>query len=71
MCQNLPTGEFKWPSKKEINKTDLAKSDKDHLHDLRSDYPLGPEQVEVTEYMLSEYWQKNPEQIWNINRPIE
>jgi len=26
--------------------------------DLHDDYPLGPEQVEVTENMLSEYCQK-------------
>ena len=58
--------------KKEINQTDLAKYDKKdsnknwfqkeiwsiHLHDFHNDYPLGPEQVEVTENMLSEYCQK-------------
>ena len=55
MSQELPTGNFKWLSQKQINKIDLAKYTNDSkkglilevdlkypqkLHDLHNDYPL-------------------------------
>ena len=67
MSQYLPTGGFRWMTDKQI---DLAKYKEDskkglilevdlsypqELHDLHIDYPLGPENVKVTEDMLSEY----------------
>ena len=63
MGQHLPTGGFRWMKKKDI---DLAKYEDDskkglilevdleypkELYDLHNDYPLGPEQVTVTENM--------------------
>ena len=73
MSQYLPTGNFKWMTKKKISKLDLAKYKENskkgliqevdleypkELHDLHNDYPLGPEKVKVTENMLSEYCKK-------------
>ena len=70
MSQYLPTGGFKWMTKNQIDKIDLAKYKEDsnkglilevdlaypeELHDLHNDYPLGPEKVNVTENMLSAY----------------
>ena len=70
MSQYLPTGRFRWMTKSQIDKTDLAKYNEDskkglilevdleypkELHDLHNDYPLGPEKVKVTKNMLSEY----------------
>ena len=73
MSQYLPTGNFKWMTKKKISKLDLAKYKENskkgfilevdleypkELHDLHNDYPSGPEKVKVTENMLSEYCKK-------------
>ena len=69
MSQCLPTGGFKWLTDKEIDKVDLAKYKDDsstgpilevdleyaeELHDQHN-YPLAPEQLEVTGDMLSDY----------------
>ena len=73
MSQYLPTGNFKWLTKEQINKTNLAKYSEEHdeglllevdldypqeLHDLHNDYPLAPEKLKVNKNMLSEYCQK-------------
>ena len=70
MSQCLPTSGFRWPTEKEINKTDLAKYKEDskkgvilevdlefpqELHDLLNDYPLAPEKMKLTKEMLSSY----------------
>ena len=67
MSQELPTGNFKWLSQKQINKIDLAKYTNDSkkglilevdlkypqkLHDLHNDYPLAPEKMAVKKDML-------------------
>ncbi|XP_068756169.1 uncharacterized protein [Montipora capricornis] len=72
MSQYLPTGGFRWMTKNQIDKTDLAKYKEDsnkglilevdleypeELHNLHNEYPLGPEKVKVTENMLSGYCQ--------------
>ena len=73
MSKHLPTGYFKWMSKKKIDKLDLAKYKDDskrglilevdleypqELHDLHNQYPLAPEIIKVTEDMLSKYCEK-------------
>jgi len=73
MSQYLPTGGFKWLTEKEINKLDLGKYTENsktgfifevdleypkELHDLHNDFPLAPEQVKVTENMVSDYCQE-------------
>ena len=73
MSQYLPTGNFKWLTKEQINKTNLANYSEEHdeglllefdldypqeLHDLHNDYPLAPEKLKVNKNMLSEYCQK-------------
>ena len=73
MSQYLPFGGFKWMSKKQIDKIDLAKYNEDskkglilevdleypkELHDLHNDYPLGAEKVKVSDNMLSDYCKK-------------
>ena len=71
MSQYLPTGGFRWMTQKQIDKiTNLAKYKEDNkkgmilevdleypeeLHDLHNDYPLAPEKVKVSNYMLSDY----------------
>ena len=70
MSQYLPTGGFRWMTKKEIDTINLYKYKEDSkkglilevdldypedLHDLHNDYPLAPEKIKVTEDMLSEY----------------
>ena len=67
MSQYLPTGNFKWLSQKQIEKTNLGEYTENskkglilevdleypqELHDLHNDYPLGPEKVKVTDEML-------------------
>jgi len=42
--------------KKTVKEVDLEYPKE--LHDLHNDYPLGPEHVNLTENMLSEYCQK-------------
>ena len=73
MSQYLPTGNFKWLSQKQIEKTNLGEYTENskkglilevdleypqELHDLHNDYPLGPEKVKVTDEMLSNYCEK-------------
>merc|ERR1711911_488777 len=73
MSQYLPTGGFRWLTKREIKNYDLAKYKDDskkglilevdleypnELHDLHDDYPFAPEKVKVTEDMLSNYCKK-------------
>ena len=73
MSQYLPTGNFKWLTKKQIEKTNLGKYTEDYknglilevdleypqeLHDLHNDYPLGPEKITVTKNMMSDYCKK-------------
>ena len=73
MSQYLPTGNFKWLSQKQIEKTNLGKYTENskkglilevdfeypkELHDLHNDYPLGPEKVKVAQDMLSDYCKK-------------
>ena len=70
MSQYLPYSEFKWLNKKEISRfclnsisensfvgcileVDLEYPDK--LHNLHSDYPLAPENLEISQNMLSKY----------------
>ena len=70
MIQNLPYGNFKFLSKKEIDVFDLdsissnsptgyiLEDDLEYckeLHNLHSDYPLCPEKIEVSSDMLSRY----------------
>ena len=70
MSQYLPTGGFRWMTKKQIDQTNLALYKEyskkglilevdleypNELHDLHNDYPLAPEKVKVTENMLSDY----------------
>ena len=73
MSQYLPTGNFKWLSQKQIEKTNLGKYTENskkglilevdleypqELHDLHNDYPLGPEKVKVAKDVLSDYCKK-------------
>ena len=81
MSQYLPTGKFKWLTKEQIKKTNLAhfsenndeglilEVDLDYpqeLHDLHNDYPLAPEKLKVNKNMLSNYCQKISEK-FNIS----
>ena len=81
MSQHLPTAKFKWLTEKQINKLDLDKYSKDsktglilevdleyphELHDLHNDFRLAPEQVKVTENLLSDYC-KEIEEKFNIS----
>ena len=73
MSQCLPTGQFKWLTQKQIEKTNLAYFLEDgdeglilevdlkypkELHDLHNDFPLAPEKLKVNKNMLSDYCQK-------------
>ena len=73
MSQYLPTGNFKWLSQNQIEKTNLGKYTENskkglilevdleypqELHDLHNDFPLGPEKVKVAKDMLSDYCKK-------------
>ena len=73
MSQYLPTGNFKWLTKKQIEQTNLARYSEEQdeglllevdldypqeLHDLHNDYPLAPEKLKVNKNMLSKYCQK-------------
>ena len=81
MSQYLPTGNFKWMTDKEINKTNLGKYELDskeglmlevdleypkELHNLHNDYPIAPEKVKVSKNMLSTYYKKIVEK-YNIS----
>ena len=80
MSQYLPTGGFRWMTKNQIDKIDLAKYKEDsnkglilevdleypeELHNLHNDYPLGLEKVKVTENVLPGYC-KNIAKKYNI-----
>ena len=73
MSQYLPTGNFKWLSQNQIEKTNLGKYTENskkglilkvdleylqELHDLHNDYPLGPEKIKVAKDLLSDYCKK-------------
>ena len=73
MSQYLPTGNFKWLSQNQIEKTNLGKYTENskkglilevdleypqELHDLHNDYPLGAEKIKVAKDMLSDYCKK-------------
>ena len=73
MSQYLPTGNFKWLSQKQIEKTNLGKYIENNnkglilevdleypqeLHNLHNDFPLGPEKIKVAKDMLSDYCKK-------------
>ena len=81
MSQYLPTGNFRWLTKEQIKKTNLANYSEEHdeglllevdldypqeLHDLHNDYPLAPEKLKVNKNMLSDYCQKISEK-FNIS----
>ena len=81
MSQYLPTGGFRWMTKSQIDKTNLAKYKEDSkkglilevdleypdgLHNLHNDYPLAAEKVKVTKVMLSDYC-KNIADKYNIS----
>ena len=81
MSQYLPTGNFKWLTKEQIKKTNLANYSEEHdeglllevdldypqeLHDLHNDYPLAPEKLKVNKNILSDYCQKISEK-FNIS----
>ena len=81
MSQYLPTGNFRWLTKEQISKTNLANYSEEHdeglllevdldypqeLHDLHNDYPLAPEKLKVNKNMLSKYCQKISEK-FNIS----
>ena len=70
MIQHLPISDFKFLTKKEINKFDLNSISEnspigyilevdveypDELHDLHDDYLLAPEKLEISSNMLSKY----------------
>ena len=70
MSQYLSYGGFKWLNKKKIDKFDansisenssngyILEADleyPDELHELRNDYPLAPENLEISDDMLSKY----------------
>ena len=70
MTQYLPYGIFKWLTKGEINKFNLALIGENNsdgyilevdleypseLHNLHNDYPLAPEKLKISKLMLSGY----------------
>ena len=70
MSNSLPNGEFNWLSGKEINKIDLDSISENssigyfsevyleypnELHDFHNNYPLAPENLEISSDMLSKY----------------
>ena len=74
MSQDLPTGNFRWMTDKEISKIDLAKYKENgnkglilevdleylrELHSLHNDYSVAPEKLNVFNNMLSGYCKKN------------
>ena len=81
MSQYLPTGNFKWMTDKEISKIDLGKYKADgkkglilevdleypqELHDIHNDYPVAPENVKVSNNMLSACCKKIAEKYISI-----
>ena len=84
MCQYLPTGNFKWLNKNQIDKLDVTKYNEtskkglilqvdleypEKLHNLHNDYPLACEKIKVTKNMLSNYC-KNIATKYNISSGI-
>ena len=84
MCQYLPTGNFKWLNKNQIDKLDLTKYNETSkkglilevdleypkkLHNHHNDYPLACEKIKVTKNMLSNYC-KNIATKYNISSGI-
>ena len=76
----IPTGGFRWLTRKEISKIDSEKYKTDgkkgsilevdleypkELHDLHDDYSVAPEKVKVSKNMLSEYCKKIAERYFN------
>jgi hypothetical protein len=76
MSLKLPYGDFEWLSEDEIKLLDVLKFDADgdtglilevdleypeHLHNLHKDYPLAPENLLITEDMLSPHAKENLE----------
>ena len=70
MSQPLLYGEFDWLTKKEISEFCLSSVSENslvgyflevdllypnELHDLRNDYPLAPEKLEISQNMLAKY----------------
>ena len=81
MSRYLPTGNFRWMTDKEISKTDLAKYKENgkkgsilevdleylrELHSLHNDYPVAPEELNVSNNMLLGYCKKIAEK-YNIS----
>ena len=79
----LPTGNFMWMTDKEISKINLGKYELDskeglilevdleypkELHDLHNEYPIAPENVKVSNDMLSAYCKKVAKKVQHINR---
>ena len=84
MCQYLPTGNFKWLNKNQIDKLDLTKYNEtskkglilqvdleypEKLHNLHNEYPLACEKIKVNKNMLSNYC-KNIANKYNISSGI-
>ena len=70
MSQPLPHSEFRWLSRGEVDSFDVAEASREvntgfilevdldyppNLHDLHNDYPMVPEQTEISRDMLSQY----------------
>ena len=70
MSQYLPYSQFKWLNKRQINRFDVYSIGEnssigyisevdlnfpDDLHELHNDYPLAPENLEISQNMLSKY----------------
>ena len=67
MSQYLPYGGFKWLNKEEIDKFDvnsikenssnkyILEVDLEYPDELHNDYPLAPEELEISHDMLSDY----------------
>ena len=69
MSQRLPIGDFKWVDKKEFDTLNLVEYKESRkgliiecdieypkeLHDLHKDYPLAPENIQITDEILSDY----------------
>ncbi len=70
LCQSLPTGEFRWMTKDQLDSFDVANVPEDGdygyflevdlqypdcVHDLHNDYPLAPEKLDIP----AEQWSKH------------
>ena len=76
MVQKMPTGNLKWEDLAKWNLEHILKINKvdleypKELHYKHNDYPLAPENVIVTEDMLTEY-QKELAQKLEVNLPAK